>query len=450
MRKHITAKEALYYHEFPFPGKIEIVPTKPYRTQRDLSLAYSPGVAYPCEAIHGNPDMAWHYTGKGNLVAVISNGTAVLGLGNIGALASKPVMEGKALLFKIFAGVNAMDIELDMSDVDAVVAAVKAIAPTFGGINLEDIKAPECFEIERRLQEECDIPVMHDDQHGTAIVVAAGMVNAIELQGKRIGEVSMVVNGAGAAAMACTEMLVSLGVKRENIVMCDSRGAIRQDRENLSARKRLFATSKDVHTLKEAVQGADIFLGLSVKDTLTVEMVRSMAPRPIVFALANPDPEISYEEAHRARKDLILATGRSDYPNQINNVLCFPYLFRGALDCHACRINKEMKEAAVYAIAALAREPVPEDVVKAYQNDGPMEYGREYILPSPFDRRLLPAVAKAVAEAAMRSGAARHSIPDLDIYADRLCKMIREEDTEFSEILRTMRHSVMNDIAMKQ
>lgn len=450
MRKHITAKDALEYHEFPFPGKIEIIPTKPYRTQRDLSLAYSPGVAYPCEAIYDNPDMAWHYTGKGNLVAVISNGTAVLGLGNIGALASKPVMEGKALLFKIFAGVNAMDIELDMTDVDSIVSAVKAMAPTFGGINLEDIKAPECFEIERRLREECNIPVMHDDQHGTAIVVAAGMVNAIDLQGKEIGEVTMVVNGAGAAAMACTEMLVSLGIKLENIVMCDSKGAIRQDRRNLSARKRAFATSRDVHTLKEAIRGADIFLGLSVKNTLTPEMVRSMASRPIVFALANPDPEISYAEAQRARKDLILATGRSDYPNQINNVLCFPYLFRGALDCHARCINKEMKEAAVYAIAALAKEPVPKDVIKAYQNDGPMEYGREYILPSPFDRRLLPAVAKAVAEAAMGSGASRHDIPDLDAYADRLYQMIKEEDAEFSDILHTLRHSALNDIAIKQ
>lgn len=322
MKRQITRQEALNYHEYPFPGKIEILPSKPYSTQLDLSLAYSPGVAYPCQAIKDDPQAAWHYTGKGDLVAVISNGTAVLGLGNIGALASKPVMEGKAFLFKVFGGLNAIDIELDTTDVDEFVKAVKAMSVTFGGINLEDIKAPECFEIERRLKEECDIPVMHDDQHGTAIVVAAGMINALELQGKRISDVSMVVNGAGSAAVACTKMLISLGMKRENIVMCDSKGVIRADRSSLSDVKREFATHRDITTLAEVMRGVDVFLGLSVKDTVTQEMVRSMAPKPIVFALANPDPEIAYDAALSSRDDLIFATGRSDYPNQINNVLC--------------------------------------------------------------------------------------------------------------------------------
>lgn len=439
MNKHITRQDALDYHEYPFPGKIEILPSKPYSTQRDLSLAYSPGVAYPCEAIRDNPDMAWHYTGKGNLVAVVSNGTAVLGLGNIGALASKPVMEGKAFLFKIFAGLNAIDIELDLTDVDAIVNAVKAMSPTFGGINLEDIKAPECFEIERRLKEVCDIPVMHDDQHGTAIVVAAGMVNALELQDKKITEVKMVVNGAGAAAMACTEMLVSLGMRRENIVMCDSKGVMRADREGLAGMKRRFSTTRDIHTLSEAMKGADVFLGLSVKGTVTPEMVCSMADSPTVFALANPDPEISYEAATSARKDIIFATGRSDYPNQINNVLCFPYLFRGALDCHARCINEQMKHAAVYAIAALAHEPVPEDVCKAYHCKGDIVYGPEYILPAPFDSRLLTAVAPAVVRAAVESGAARNNIADLGEYATHLQHMMMEEKHEFKAIRNSLR-----------
>lgn len=450
MNKHITRQDALDYHEYPFPGKIEILPSKPYSTQRDLSLAYSPGVAYPCDAIRDNPDMAWHYTGKGNLVAVISNGTAVLGLGNIGALASKPVMEGKAFLFKIFAGLNAIDIELDLTDVDEIVNAVKAMSPTFGGINLEDIKAPECFEIERRLKEVCDIPVMHDDQHGTAIVVAAGMVNALELQDKDISDVKMVVNGAGAAAMACTEMLISLGMARENIVMCDSKGVIRADREGLGDMKRRFSTNLDIHTLSEALKGADIFLGLSVKDTVTPEMVRSMADRPIVFALANPDPEISYEAATGARKDLIFATGRSDYPNQINNVLCFPYLFRGALDCHARCINEQMKHAAVYAIAALAHEPVPEDVCRAYHCKGDIGYGPEYILPAPFDPRLLTAVAPAVVQAAVRSGAARNNIADPEAYMTHLRRMMKEENREFKALKSSLRGHQASEVGVKQ
>lgn len=440
MEKHITRQDALDYHAYPFPGKIETLPSKPYHSQRDLSLAYSPGVAYPCEAIRENPDMAWHYTGKGNLVAVISNGTAVLGLGNIGALAAKPVMEGKALLFKIFAGLNSTDIEIDLTDVDSIVSAVRAMSPTFGGINLEDIKAPECFEIEKRLKEECDIPVMHDDQHGTAIVVAAAMVNALEVQGKEIGEVRMVVNGAGAAAMACTEMLISLGMRRENIVMCDSKGVIRADRGGgLNAMKARFVTDRNVHTLADAMTGVDIFLGLSVKDTVTQDMVRSMASRPIVFALANPDPEIAYETAIASRPDIVFATGRSDYPNQINNVLCFPYLFRGALDTHSCCINEEMKHAAVYAIAALAHEPVPEDVCKVYNCKGDLRFGPEYILPTAFDPRLLTSVAPAVAKAAMASGVARHDIKDLTAYATHLGEMMREENREFEAVRRTMR-----------
>lgn len=432
MKKHVTRAEALDYHEFPFPGKIEILPSKPYSTQRDLSLAYSPGVAYPCEAIRDDPSKAWLYTGKGDLVAVISNGTAVLGLGNIGALASKPVMEGKAFLFKVFAGLNAIDIELDLTDVDAFVNAVKAMSPTFGGINLEDIKAPECFEIERRLREECDIPVMHDDQHGTAIVVAAGMINALELQHKKIDEVRMVVNGAGAAAIACTNMLVSLGMKRENIVMCDSKGVIRKDKPNLTETKKLYATSRDIHTLEEAMKDADLFLGLSVKDTVTQDMVRSMANRPIVFALANPDPEIAYDAAKASRPDLIYATGRSDYPNQINNVLCFPYLFRGALDCHSTEINEEMKHAAVYAIAALAHEPVPEEVCKAMKcKIENISFGPEYILPTAFDPRLLTSVAPAVVKAAMESKAARNDIKEIEKYKQSLSEMIKEENREF-------------------
>ena len=434
MKKQITREAALAYHEYPFPGKIEIMPSKPYSTQRDLSLAYSPGVAYPCEAIKNNPDDAWLYTGKGDLVAVISNGTAVLGLGNIGALASKPVMEGKAFLFKIFAGLNSIDIELDTTDIDEFVRSVKALSPSFGGINLEDIKAPECFEIERRLKATCDIPVMHDDQHGTAIVTAAGMINALEIQDKKIQDVRMVVNGAGSAAVACTNMLISLGMKPENIVMCDSKGVIRRDNPHLTPVKAKFATGRDIHTLAEAMVDADVFLGLSVKDTVTREMVQSMSARPIVFALANPNPEISYDEAMAARKDLIFATGRSDYPNQINNVLCFPYLFRGALDTHAKCINEAMKHAAVYAIAALAHEEVPEEVCKAYHYDGEIKFGPTYILPTAFDPGLLPNVSAAVAKAAMDSGVARRNITDFETYKNTLIEMLREENREFSAI----------------
>lgn len=412
-------EEALRYHEYPRPGKIEVVPTKPYSSQHDLSLAYSPGVAYPCLEIEEHPEDAFRYTNKGNLVAVISNGTAVLGLGNIGPLAGKPVMEGKALLFKIFAGLDAFDIEVDSEDPDKVVEVVKAIAPTFGGVNLEDIKAPECFEIERRLKEECDIPVMHDDQHGTAIISGAGLLNALELQDKKIEEIKLVVNGAGAAAVSCARLYIELGVRPENIVMCDSKGVIRKDNPKLNPQKREFATDRDIHTLAEAMVGADVFLGLSVKDVVTVEMVQSMAPRPIVFALANPDPEIAYEAAMSSRPDLIFATGRSDYPNQINNVLGFPYIFRGALDCGATEINEEMKIAAVHAIAGLAKLPVPGVVEEAY-GGMPLEFGPDYILPKPFDRRLLFVVSPAVAEAAARSGVAKRPIEDMDAYEDKL------------------------------
>lgn len=450
MKRQITRQEALNYHEYPFPGKIEILPSKPYSTQLDLSLAYSPGVAYPCQAIKDDPQAAWHYTGKGDLVAVISNGTAVLGLGNIGALASKPVMEGKAFLFKVFGGLNAIDIELDTTDVDEFVKAVKAMSVTFGGINLEDIKAPECFEIERRLKEECDIPVMHDDQHGTAIVVAAGMINALELQGKRISDVSMVVNGAGSAAVACTKMLISLGMKRENIVMCDSKGVIRADRSSLSDVKREFATHRDITTLAEVMRGVDVFLGLSVKDTVTQEMVRSMAPKPIVFALANPDPEIAYDAALSSRDDLIFATGRSDYPNQINNVLCFPYLFRGALDTHAKCINEAMKHAAVYAIASLAHKEVPEEVCKAIGCRHAPQFGKEYILPSAFDPRMLITVAPAVAQAAMDSGVARYRIESLDGYARYLSAMIKDDNREFKAISRIIKGKSAEELSLQQ
>lgn len=426
----ITIEDALNYHEYPTPGKIEILPSKPYSSARDLSLAYSPGVAVPCEAIHTDPADVWKYTGKGNLVAIISNGTAVLGLGNIGPLAAKPVMEGKALLFKVFAGINAFDLELDTTDVDEFIHTVKAVAPTFGGINLEDIKAPECFEIEERLKRECNIPIMHDDQHGTAIIVAAGMLNALELQGKRIEDVRMVVNGAGAAAIACTKMLMSLGMQKENILMCDSKGVIRNDRSGLSSLKREFATAKDLHLLSEALIDADVFLGLSVKDVLTTEMLKSMADRPIVFALANPDPEISYTLAMEGRPDLIFATGRSDLPNQINNVLGFPYIFRGALDSQASCINEEMKHAAVYALAALAKEPVPSKVKAAYGR-GDMSYGSEYILPTPFDPRLLAAVAPEVAQAATDSGVAGKPVTDIDAYRNQLEEMMDHENEIF-------------------
>ena len=420
---NITKEMALEYHKIDKPGKIETIPTKPYSSQNDLSLAYSPGVAYPCLEIEENPQDAYEYTNKGNLVAVISNGTAVLGLGNIGALAGKPVMEGKALLFKIFGGLDCFDIEVNEEDPEKFIQAVKAISPTFGGINLEDIKAPECFEIERRLKEECDIPVMHDDQHGTAIISGAGLLNALEIQGKKIDEVQLVVNGAGAAAVSCTRLYMALGVKKENIVMCDSKGVISNKRDDLNSQKRQVATDRPISTLAEAMKDADVFLGLSVKDVVTSEMLQSMAPNPIVFALANPDPEIEYNLAIESRRDLIFATGRSDYPNQINNVLGFPYIFRGALDCGATTINEEMKLAAVKAIAALAKEPVPSVVNKAY-NMTNLGFGKDYILPKALDPRLLTWVSPAVAKAAIESGVARRPITDWDAYDEKLKRLM--------------------------
>ncbi|KAA6334146.1 NADP-dependent malic enzyme [termite gut metagenome] len=412
----ITKESALLYHSQGKPGKIEVVPTKPYSTQTDLSLAYSPGVAEPCLEIEKNPQDAYKYTAKGNLIAVISNGTAVLGLGDIGALSGKPVMEGKGLLFKIYAGIDVFDIEVDEKDPDKFVETVKAIAPTFGGINLEDIKAPECFEIERRLKEELDIPVMHDDQHGTAIISSAGLLNALEVAGKKIEEVKIVVNGAGASAVSCTKLYVTLGARLENIVMLDSKGVIGKDRTDLNEQKRYFATNRtDIHTLKEAIKGADMFLGLSKGNVLTQDMVRSMAPYPIVFALANPTPEISYEDAIASRPDILIATGRSDYPNQINNVIGFPYIFRGALDTQAKTINEEMKLAAVHAIAGLARQPVPDVVNETYKVNN-LTFGPEYFIPKPVDPRLITEVSKAVAKAAMQSGVARKSIDNWDTY----------------------------------
>ncbi len=410
----VNKEEALKYHEEGRPGKIEIMPTKPYTSQLDLSLAYSPGVAFPCLEIEKFPEDAYKYTNKGNLVAVISNGTAVLGLGDIGALAGKPVMEGKALLFKIYAGIDSFDIEINEKDPDKFVDIVKAISPTFGGINLEDIKAPGCFLIEDRLKKECDIPIMHDDQHGTAIISGAALLNALEIQDKKIEEIRLVINGAGSAAISCARLYLKLGVRRENIVMCDSKGVIKQNRDGLNSQKREFATSRDVNTLEDAVVGADVFLGLSVANVLTPEMIESMAKRPIVFALANPDPEIDYHLAKATRDDIIVATGRSDCPNQVNNVLGFPYIFRGALDCRATTINEEMKIAAVYALAALAKQPVPEAVCKAYGED--LKFGREYILPKPIDPRLLYAVAPAVAKGAMESGVAQSPISDWNEY----------------------------------
>lgn len=422
----VTKEMALEYHEEGRPGKIEITPTKPYSSQRDLSLAYSPGVAYPCLEIEKNPMDAYKYTNKGNLVGVISNGTAVLGLGKIGALAGKPVMEGKALLFKIFAGLDAFDIEINETDPDKLVTIIKSLTPTFGGINLEDIKAPECFEIERRLKEECDIPVMHDDQHGTAIISSAGLLNALEIQKKNIKDIKLVVNGAGAAAISCTRLYIRLGVDPANVVMCDSKGVVRSDREDLNAQKREFATDRDLHTLAEAMVGADVFLGLSVADVITPEMLLSMADKPIVFALANPNPEIAYELAVKTRPDLIMATGRSDYPNQINNVIGFPYIFRGALDCRATQINEDMKIAAVYAIAALAKEPVPSVVDEAYGMNN-LHFGKDYILPKALDPRLLVRVAPAVAKAAEESGCAQEPITDWDDYKMRLQSLMGDD-----------------------
>lgn len=419
MTKNKLRDDALAYHSQGRPGKIEVIPTKPYSSQRDLSLAYSPGVAEPCLEIEKNAQTAYDYTSKGNLVAVISNGTAVLGLGDIGALAGKPVMEGKGLLFKIFAGIDVFDIEVDEKDPEKFIQVVKAISPTFGGINLEDIKAPQCFEIEERLKKELDIPIMHDDQHGTAIISACGLLNALELNGKKIEDIRIVVNGAGAAANSCTKLYIALGANPENIVMVDSRGVINTARTDLNDRKKPFATSRNITTLAEAVKDADMFLGLSVADVLTVEMLQSMHSDPIVFALANPNPEITYELAMASRKDIIFATGRSDYPNQINNVLGFPYIFRGALDVQATNINEEMKIATVYALAELTKKAVPDVVNEAYSVKK-LEFGRDYIIPKPLDPRLLTTVAPAVAKAAMESGVARRPITDWAQYDHKL------------------------------
>tara|TARA_Y100000385_G_scaffold9196_1_gene9604 strand:+ start:1222 stop:3498 length:2277 start_codon:yes stop_codon:yes gene_type:complete len=411
--------EALAYHAKPNPGKIQVVPTKKYATQRDLSLAYSPGVAAPCLEIKKNPSEAYKYTSKGNLVAVISNGTAVLGLGNIGPEASKPVMEGKGLLFKIFADIDVFDIEVDTKNIDEFIATVKNIAPTFGGINLEDIKAPEAFEIEKRLKAELNIPVMHDDQHGTAIISAAALLNALELAQKKIDNVQIVVSGAGAAAISCTRLYRSFGAKRENIVMLDSKGVIRENRVNLSTQKAEFATSKDVNSLEDAMVGADVFIGLSIADLVTPKMLKTMADKPIVFAMANPDPEIKYNLAVKTRDDIIMATGRSDTPNQVNNVLGFPFIFRGALDVRATTINEAMKKAAVIALADLAKEPVPEQVNIAY-GEMRLAFGSDYIIPKPFDPRLIAKIPPAVAKAAMDSGVAQSPILDWDKYEVRL------------------------------
>jgi len=416
-------REALLYHAKPTPGKIQVVPTKKYSTQKDLSLAYSPGVAEPCLEIEKNPENAYKYTSKGNLVAVISNGTAVLGLGDIGALAGKPVMEGKGLLFKIFADIDVFDIEVDTKDVEKFIETVKNIAPTFGGINLEDIKAPEAFEIERRLKEELDIPVMHDDQHGTAIISAAALKNAVELAGKDISKVKIVVNGAGAAAISCTLMYLALGAKIENVVMCDSKGVIRTDIENLSPQKAQFATDRAIYTLEDAVKDADVFIGLSIANVFKPAMLLSMASDPIVFAMANPNPEIEYDLAVKTRKDVIMATGRSDHPNQVNNVLGFPFIFRGALDVRATKINEEMKMAAVHALANLAKESVPEQVNITYGETN-IQYGREYIIPKPFDARLITEVPPAVAKAAMESGVAKEPIKDWEAYKEVLAERL--------------------------
>lgn len=423
----LTREDALLYHSQGKPGKIEVTPTKPYSSQRDLSLAYSPGVAEPCLEIEKDPNAAYEYTSKGNLVAVISNGTAVLGLGDIGAMAGKPVMEGKGLLFKIFAGIDVFDIEVNEKDPEKFIQVVKAIAPTFGGINLEDIKAPECFEIEERLKAELDIPLMHDDQHGTAIISSAGLLNALELVGKKIEDVKIVVNGAGAAANSCTQLYIMLGARLENIVMVDSKGVINKKRTDLNSRKKPFATDRDITTLAEAVKDSDVFLGLSVAGLLTKEMVRSMNVNPIVFALANPNPEISYDDAMAARKDIIFATGRSDHPNQINNVLGFPYIFRGALDVRATCINEAMKVAAVRAIAELTRKPVP-DVVNAAYNLKKLSFGTDYIIPKPLDPRLLTVVAPAVAKAAIDSGVARKAITDWVAYEQKLREIMGSDN----------------------
>ena len=426
MSKEKKRREALVYHAKPQPGKIAIVPTKPYTTQRDLALAYSPGVAEPCKEIEKDPEQVYKYTAKGNIVAVISNGTAVLGLGDIGPEAAKPVMEGKSLLFKIFADIDGIDIELDTTDVDTFVETVKIMAPTFGGINLEDIKAPEAFEIERRLKEELNIPVMHDDQHGTAIISAAALLNALELAGKTLDSVKIVVSGAGAAAISCTRLYRAFGAKAEHIVMLDSKGVIRSDRPSLSAEKQEFATDRKIDTLAEALEGADVFIGLSIADIVTPDMLRSMGKNPIVFAMANPDPEINYDLAVDTREDIIMATGRSDHPNQVNNVLGFPFIFRGALDVRATKINEAMKMAAVKALAHLAKQPVPEQVNIAY-GETRLAFGRDYIIPKPFDPRLITEIPPAVARAAMESGVARAPITDWARYEAELLQRSGED-----------------------
>ncbi|MBC34537.1 MAG: NADP-dependent malic enzyme [Bacteroidetes bacterium] len=420
---NLFRKDALEYHSQGRPGKIEVIPTKPYSTQRDLSLAYSPGVADPCLAIQENPEDVYKYTAKGNLVAVISNGTAVLGLGDIGAEAGKPVMEGKGLLFKIFADIDVFDIEIDVKDIDKFVETVVNISPTFGGINLEDIKAPECFEIEDKIKAAVDIPVMHDDQHGTAIITAAGLVNAVKINKKKLEDLKIVVNGAGASAVSCTKLYIALGVKPENIIMLDSRGVLHKDRTDMNPIKAQFATDKDVHTLEDAVKGADVFLGLSVAGVMSTEMLKSMAKDPIVFACANPVPEIMYDVAVETRKDVIMGTGRSDFPNQINNVLGFPFIFRGAMDVKATAINEEMKLAAALSLAELAQLPVPEEVNIAYGTQN-LKFGKDYIIPKPTDPRLIEYVAPAVAKAAMDSGVAKQPIEDWDAYRDELRKRL--------------------------
>jgi len=421
----VTKENALLYHSRGRHGKVEVIPTKPYSTQFDLSLAYTPGVAYPCLEIEKTPEDVYNYTAKGNLVAVISNGTAVLGLGDIGAMAGKPVMEGKGLLFKVFADVDVFDIEVDEKDPVKLIEFCRQIAPTFGGINLEDIKAPECFEVETELKKILNIPVFHDDQHGTAIISAAGLLNSLEITGRKIEDIKMVVCGAGAAAISTSRLYVSLGVRKENIVMADSKGVINTKRKDLNKYKQEFITSRDLDTLQQAVKGADLFLGLSAACTMTKEMLASMAKNPIVFAMANPNPEISFEDAMATRDDMIFATGRSDYPNQINNVLGFPFIFRGALDVRASTINEEMKLAASKALAALAKEPVPESVLKAY-NVEKLVFGKEYIIPKPVDPRLLSYVAPAVAKAAMDSGVAKYPITDWDAYKKSLDRRLSE------------------------
>ena len=430
----ITKEEALLYHSRGRKGKVEVIPTKPYSTQNDLSLAYTPGVAYPCLEIEKNPEDAYLYTAKGNLVAVISNGTAVLGLGDIGTLAGKPVMEGKGLLFKVFADVDVFDIEVDEKDPKKLIEFCRQIAPTFGGINLEDIKAPECFEVETELKKMLDIPVFHDDQHGTAIISAAGLLNCLEITSRKIENLKVVVCGAGAAAISCSRLYVSLGVRRENIVMADSKGVINKKRKDLNKYKQEFITDRDLDTLDQAMKDADLFLGLSAANMMSKEMLASMAKNPIVFAMANPNPEISYEDAMATRDDLIFATGRSDYPNQINNVLGFPFIFRGALDVRASTINEEMKLAASKALAELAKKPVPPEVAKAY-NVEKIVFGKDYIIPKPLDPRLLSSVASAVAKAAMDSGVAKFPIKDWDAYRNSLDRRLSEHIKKIGELI---------------